>query len=171
MAVIDVIYQFQGIVGATLGVVATLIVTQILHNIGKLYFYNMHYELERKNGNNRSGNPEMNFADCKIDVQIYNNSESMKVIRNIQVAYVLNNGENVVWKPHGKENSGLINASWCDDEGITYLNLPAKSIIEVHLRGNQCMNNLWEIDSVATVYLKYETYKGKKKKHLIWKRS
>lgn len=94
MKILEVIKDFEGIIGAVLGFVSTLIVTDILRKKGILKIYLMEYEgiyYTNDKGEIRPMEDEKDiimFFSLKYKIQVYNRSDTPKIMRNFKVTFV-----------------------------------------------------------------------------------
>ena len=170
MTILDVIYQFQGVFGAVFGTVATLIITQLLRNIGKIYFYGF-YEIKKSVDDGYGRHCEVDcFAvsdnqkqfEYKMMIQVYNSSESMKMIKDVCIEFETIKG---VIKHKPLDNATAIQRShWTDREELTFVNIPAKELVELDIVGwiysEECPNIYW-LNDIESVYISFRDYKNK----------
>ena len=91
--VLQVLNEFQGIIGAILGTVATLIVTDILKKKGKLKIYiskyNAKYDSYKNAGCFSDGDEKTRLYSfsMKYTIQVYNQSDSQKIMRDFHLVF------------------------------------------------------------------------------------
>lgn len=171
---LDVILKFDGIIGAVAGVVATLITTEIIKSFGriKFYFYDCIFEYS---GVNKEHGFEMlvedakeaDSCDYKIRMQLYNSSESIKVLKDFQIEFVLEN-RNVYNKPHN-EDEFVKRAGFVEYTDFNLVNVPPKKMIEIKLTGSVSNEDMVEFSNMKSIYLCANNHNNKKVKQLIKK--
>lgn len=182
--VIDLIYRFQAVFGAVLGAAATLIVTQVLRNIGKLHFYICEYELvfmgEEKGEDGSMFTSEVEVEDIRkaryltytLALQIYNSSESMKIIKDITLDFLtVDNTLSIT--PEDQDSSHVISEHFFVRDKLPFINLPAKTIMQLNLFGYINKEDYPEVNNfndLKKVKFSYKTYKNKAKHELIWRK-
>ena len=99
--VITIIKEFDGIIGAILGSVITLIVTDILKSKGKLKIYlmkgqgNFYYNVMGFHQTYReSKEDKLSYYKYELELNIYNSSDSFKFIRDIKL--IVSNGDKFI---------------------------------------------------------------------------
>lgn len=177
---LNILYQFQGIVGAILGAATTLVITQILHNIGKLYFYTREYKLtafkkyrDESKATIRKKTDDFQEAsqvEFELHIQVYNSSENIKIMKDIIIEFVLSN-QSIYFQPKRKTGKNKYEDEY---KQCLFFNIPAKEIMEIEMIGDLSFDDYPQITNfteLKKVYLKYNTYKNMEEKYLIWKRS
>lgn len=95
--IIDLIQNFEGVIGAILGVVVTLIMSHILKNSGKLIIYPSDLKVEYKKEDQYGayevscGLEEAKYVTFDIDFDLYNSSEIPNVFRDLKFTFYENN--------------------------------------------------------------------------------
>ena len=95
--IIKIIIELEGIIGAILGVVATLIVTDILKRKGKLEIYivnaegNFYYNDDGFRTKKREKGQEIDYYRFELEFSVYNKSDIPKVIRDVKVELYVDN--------------------------------------------------------------------------------
>ncbi|MBD5023117.1 hypothetical protein GUF50_27610, partial [Xanthomonas citri pv. citri] len=92
----EIISNFEGIIGALLGVIVTLILTHILKHFGQIKFYIVDFEIYFKTDNDGWGTNVMPSKDeakqieIHSQIEIYNGAEIPKVLREIKFCFYKN---------------------------------------------------------------------------------
>lgn len=172
MKIVDIIMKFQGIIGAVVGVVVTLVTTQLIKRIGKIYFdfYNWSFEMGKWNRNTGKYEiiNEVNQAEsgkCFFEVNIYNGFDMPKALKNIKIRFDIGNDkydyqlENCSTKKYSESGYNI------DFLGI--LNLEPKKMIKLKLECNLKKEDLLNIKNFKTVYFIAQNHKNKKIKKII----
>ena len=158
------IKEFEGIIGALLGALLTLIVTELLKQRGKLKFYLMNFKgnyvyfdkVEHLNRNIKNKNCELDHY--KIDFVI-NSSEFPKIMRDIKI---------VVFKGFKKveelkaTDEKIINRSVSVDE-IHMCTIKPKESISFHFSSKLSKDSAKKMNSGLTIKLSYKNEKNKTK--------
>lgn len=92
-----ILKEFEGLIGAILGSISTLMVTHWLKNSGKLIFdvkhYNKNFYVQDDYGQLIDAETlnEDGYAELSFEIDIYNTSESLKVLNNIHFEFIDDN--------------------------------------------------------------------------------
>ncbi|WP_054956489.1 hypothetical protein [Paenibacillus dakarensis] len=166
-----VVEKFEGIIGALLGVMMTLILTEIFKKMGKLKFYkkslDIGYEIRErdswgqevnKNVDNKYG---ANFFGIELTLEIYNSSDTPKILRDVKLAFYNGKHKKLSVDPEDKSTERYAAASmWRDKFGL--INIKPKEIISVslvyHCNDQDTLN---QIKKSNKVYLESRDYKNK----------
>ena len=117
--ILQLLNDFQGIIGTILGSVTTLIVTDILKKRGQLKNYLVSYEAKfqtfRDVGCSMGGKRDEDFYGYSIKyiIQIYNQSDTPKIMRDFRLIFYKNAKEQYSLIPDNEEEykRGLIQAN------------------------------------------------------------
>ncbi|MDH5160359.1 hypothetical protein [Heyndrickxia oleronia] len=137
--IFDLIKSFEGIIGALLGTLLTLIVTHILSKTGKVTSNIVKTNFEYLNYHTGFGEPvntvvEADHASIEITVDFFNNSESYKSINDI-VIILCDNSDNEIHKIIPKDIETRRSGShsvYYDD--LEYINIGPNELIKKGLR-------------------------------------
>lgn len=140
--IICFIKEFEGIIGAVLGSVGTLIVTDILKRKGKLKIY-----LMASNGNfkynvmgsilnwRESEEDDFYCYDHNIELNLYNSCDSPKFIRDLKIN-IYNNNDLLFVKEMKDEDTRVITPgrySSCKINNAKMYNIEPKIVIDLNL--------------------------------------
>ncbi|REE81584.1 hypothetical protein A8990_118110 [Paenibacillus taihuensis] len=140
---IEFLEKFEGIVGALLGVVVTLVVTHILKNVGRVKLFlvaqkvGISKETRTSYGEVKYIDTEKTEADlCEIDItlEIYNGTDVGKIFRDIKVCFYNKNNElkfSITPDDKTTEEQGRF---WNKYDEALNINVPAKQICLLVLR-------------------------------------
>ena len=107
--ILQLLNDFQGIIGTILGSVTTLIVTDILKKRGQLKNYLVSYEAKfqtfRDVGCSMGGKRDEDFYGYSIKyiIQIYNQSDTPKIMRDFRLIFYKNTKEQYSLIPDNEE--------------------------------------------------------------------
>lgn len=93
LEILQALNEFQGIIGAILGSVTTLIVSDMLKKKGKLkkyiIAYNDKFEKFKDVGCSMKGKSDDDFYGYSIKyiLQVYNNSDTPKIMRDFKIVF------------------------------------------------------------------------------------
>ncbi|WP_252216107.1 hypothetical protein [Clostridium sp. VAP41] len=170
---ITFISKFEGIIGAILGTVATLITTQLLKGLGKIKFYFYDFDIEYY-GENEHGITAIiedisKAEECnyKFRLQLYNSSEIIKVLKDFQIEFILEN-KSIFNKPNN-ENEIIKHEIYCKYKDFNAINIQPKQLIEINMSGGIKHENMIEFSKVKKVYFIAKNHKNRKIKKLIKK--
>ncbi|EKQ56255.1 MULTISPECIES: hypothetical protein [unclassified Clostridium] len=167
------ISKFEGIIGALMGVVATLITTQLIKNLGKLYFYFYDYDIKYYGQNEYHIHSEMddlsksNSCHYRVRMQLYNSSETIKVLKDMKIEFVLGE-KSIINKPNNEENV-VKRAGFNDYKDFNFINIPPKELIEIKINGNIHDNNMIKMGNIKKIYFIAKNHKNRTIKKLIKK--
>ena len=91
---ISIIKEFEGIIGALLGVIITMLMNEYLKEKGniKYYFDNLtiNYKARGNYGNYMDVDKGEDYegVEYRLDIQLYNTSESRKILRDIKLQFI-----------------------------------------------------------------------------------
>ena len=171
---ITFISKFEGIIGALMGVVATLITTQLIKNLGRIEFYFNEYEdkLWRFDRGgieilDKSDTIKAEYYDYKFRIELYNSSESIRILRDLRIGFQLedkfiygklNNSDEII---HDKFRNTT--------HELNIINIPPKQIVEINIEGNIKKENLTDNLNIKEVLFFAKDHKNKIYKKLIKK--
>lgn len=137
------LYEYQGVWSALLGVLATVIVTLILNRVGKIYVYPLdikrsyrkdspHYKNRLIYEKNRDLATGMRYS---FKVDLYNNTDILKGYRDVRICFLDVNDEIIkeakVYDFDNREESDFeVTNKFAK---LEFLNLPPKMMIRHHL--------------------------------------
>lgn len=133
--IINIIKEFDGILGAILGSVATLITTDILRKKGKLNIYienadgNYEYNTDGFISSERKNNSDLCGYVFNLKIEVYNKSDATKIIRNIKLN-IYNNDKLVFIKEIKDEATRRYYQSISVADNATIYNIEPKKIYE-----------------------------------------
>lgn len=168
---LDIILKFDGIIGTILGVVATLITTEAIKHLGKVYFYFYDWSVNYY-GENEYGlttiTKDINSSEycCyELRMQIYNSTDEMKTIKDLQIEFCLKD-EKIYGKPNNKELAENREV-YIKYKDFNYINIPPKQLLEINMNGSIQNENMIEVANVEKIYLSAKDYKNRKIRKLI----
>ncbi len=173
---LETILKFQGVLGAVVGVIATLIVTHLLRHAGKIYIYFRNWDIKyfkvgEAGGSLETSNlDETEYCSYSFEIEILNSSEVPKVLRDITIVFYDNN-KKLIEKTPNDESTKKTFVSGVKIGLLKILNLPPKQLIYRKVSGNIKKEELKELAKHRKVYFEALTYKNKKIKKLVSKKS
>lgn len=174
MNTLEIIKEFNGIIGAVCGTISTLIVTQLLKKVGKLKIYPSNWNGALKTYGNvgcSMGGERDNDLYCYIfsfELDLFNTSDSFKIMRNISICFNENKKEKMKVIPDD-ESTRRVSACRSIADAIKIVNIAPKQIINLNLSGYIQKENLEQIMNVDAVFLKFYNEKDKVIKKLVTK--
>jgi predicted small secreted protein len=172
---IEYIEKFEGIIGALLGVVVTLITTQLLKNIGKVNFYLVKDDFKfTKNIKDEIGQTypeECNKQEsdcCVVDfvIELYNNSDTNKILRDIRIGFYNKNKLQLSVIPYDKITKRS-SAHWVTYDELLNVNIPAKQIIKIEILKYLRDDDISLIKNSDSVFLEMKNHNGKRYKFKV----
>lgn len=184
MTVLDTIYQFQGVLGAILGSVTTLVTSQLLRNSGRIYFSLKSFQYEFEVCSDDEYEPhylgvddpfKAEYINFNVYLHVYNNSELDKVIKNPRLRFDFTEktevGNVIIFDRPKKIVSGILSFKKGGEQGKTFLNIPGKQMTEVAVNCRVGDDGSGYIRNLKKCYILYYDYKGRQKKQRIWSSS
>lgn len=163
--IFDLIKSFEGIIGAILGTLMTLIVTHILRKTGKITSNIVNIECRYVNHGSRSGEivstlSEADHASIEIIVDFFNSSESYKSVNDIEIR-LCDNNDNEIQKiiPQDLYTSKAGRHSTHNDN-LEYFNIGPNELIKKGLRIDFHSENIERLKNTEYFKLIYSVHKG-----------
>ncbi|OMD74169.1 MULTISPECIES: hypothetical protein [Paenibacillus] len=172
--VLKILEKFEGIIGALLGVMLTLIMTEILKKTGKFIFYVSKNEVvfqKRKNPLFSDYDTVSDISDSdqiKINLvlEIFNSSDTPKVLRKGVFSFYENNSLILSLEP--KDNStARSNGHWTIRDGFINANVKNKEIITIDLSNVLTKEQTETVRRCTKVFFEIKDSKNKKYKILL----
>lgn len=172
--VIKILSEFQGIIGATVGVIATLIVTSVIKNLGKIYIYFRDWGIEfyKMGGGGDHIISEINearYCSFSFEMEIMNSSELPKALRDIKVRFYNSDNKLLVESIPQDESTRKISTGGSRIEPIKIINLPSKKMIYFNVGGYIKTENIKNLNKWKKVYFEAFDNRGRKVKRIIHK--
>lgn len=179
MKLLDFLTQFEGIIGALLGVIVTMLMGYLLKKMGKIrmsssnhwlsvleseedgtHYYIIANEAKKKINEYSSGLYE-------FDLTVFNSSDEPKGLKDITICFVGPNKSNIVKKVPRDEATRRISAGAIRTDEVKILNLPVKEMINYHLLVYIEREDLMHIHNCKEVILTATDHKDKKLKWIL----
>ncbi len=172
--ILDIALKFQGIIGATVGVIATLIVTSLIKNLGKIYTYFRSWEIKFLKMTGTGGVAtslfeEASYCDYSFEMEIINTSESPKALRDIKVRFYSNKNKLLAESIPKDESTRRTSAGTIKTDQIKIINLPSKQMVYFKIIGSMRGKELKNLNKWKKVYLETLDNRGRKVKRIIYK--
>ncbi|MCM3257084.1 hypothetical protein M3664_04715 [Paenibacillus lautus] len=167
---LSVVEKFEGIIGALLGVMMTLILTEVFKRIGNIKFYtkflDVVYEVRDVDSwgqttNRKAVKDEANFLRVELTLEVYNSSDTPKILRDVNLVFYNGKRKILSVEPEDKSTERFAAASFHRDK-FGFTNIKPKEIISINLVYN-CYDQkiLDQIKRSNKVYLESRDYKNK----------
>ncbi len=135
--VLEILKEYQGIIGTLTGIITTTVLNRIIKTRGKISIYTDNFNLEKLLDEDKSYDNSDVWDAFKykytFDLQIYNNSEEIKFIKNLKVnIYYKNQKEHTESQPLYYDK----NKHYKNFDNIKALNLKPKEIYCVEVTGD-----------------------------------
>ncbi|MDQ0975891.1 hypothetical protein QFZ31_005769 [Neobacillus niacini] len=176
--IIELIKDFEGIIGALLGVIVTLILTQMLKSVGKIKFYIKENEIDFINAEQNmigeyieskvEDRNEATNINLKHTIEIYNGSEIPKIIRDVKYSFYYGNNLLLAIDPDDKSTERYTSYSHYRDSFLN-INLPPKQITNIEIIQNIKTEETEIVKNCTKIYLEMNNHRGKKIKVLLKK--
>lgn len=172
-SIIDLIKDFEGIIGTLLGVFSGSVITLISQKLGRIYFYLdvWEFNLYKMDGSGReiivNDVFECRYAKYKLEADCFNNSNVLKGLRNIQVVF---EGEDFKYDYTPLDSSTKRPTSqWSTStDKMELLSIPPKQFVRISLEGKiEDKTELQNLVKYSKVYLKALNHKNKEFKWSI----
>lgn len=173
---LQTIKDFEGIIGAILGVIFTLITTHLLKGIGtiKIYFKDYSIEKHEKDQMGYTRRVKTTSLDSEeliiiIELELYNSADVPKIMRNISMALYDKNKEIFKVIPYDDDKK-IVRPQYTQSYEADIINLEVKKCILkkfwFRIDDVSIISNMKETNSI---YIIYKDEKGKLKKVLVRK--
>ncbi|KIL35156.1 hypothetical protein SD71_16145 [Cohnella kolymensis] len=169
-----ILKDYEGIIGAVLGVAVTMIVTFILKKIGKVYITVDDFDI--KNYRFDSGYPkgtvdyaEAEYVDISFEISFFNSSDEPRGFQDIKVVFY-DSYRNVIFKktPHDMRTTRNTSYGSTSDE-LKIINLPSKTMLQIGVETYVREELVKEMSKCASIYFESKDHKGRVTKHLLKK--
>lgn len=174
---ISIIKEFEGIIGALLGVIITMLMNEYLKEKGniKYYFDNLtiNYKARGNYGNYMDVDKGEDYegVEYRLDIQLYNTSESRKILRDIKLQFIGSEGtiEDIPKDRSTERVSGGISIR----DSLKIININPKEIVEIKVGGSfyhfNCddINDIKKLNNIEKIYMMAKDSNDKKVKKLI----
>lgn len=153
-----------------MGTVSTLIATQLLKSIGKVYYYFKDFNIEYSKYDTggvhvKSSLEEAEYCDIEFKIQIFNNAENPKNIKDIGLMIQTKN-KDMILSLHNYA-TGRHSGGGTRYDTIDYLNLLPKQFYEYNLKASVDKENIKYLHSIDKIYFIANNYKNKKIRKLL----
>ena len=172
--IILIIKEFEGIVGAILGSITTLIVSDMLKRKGKLKTYLVEwkgkYETFGDVGCSLKGKESSDFYDYNFSytLQLYNKSDTPKIMRNFKIKFYKGKDEVFSYVPDNEDTRRYSShAYWIDKMEV--LNVNPKEIEVLKQSGHINYEELDSIEESSKVELTYYDERDKRRTVILYK--
>lgn len=168
---LSVIEKFEGIIGTLLGVMMTLILTEVFKKMGRMKFYkkslDVGYEIRERDSwghevikivNNKN---EASFFKTELTLEIYNSSDTPKILRDVKLVFY-NGKSKMLSADLDDKSTERIAASSLRRDKMGLINIKPKEIMSVSLV-YYCHDQdvLGQIKKSDKIYLESRDYKNK----------
>lgn len=161
--IFDLIKSFEGMIGAVLGSLLTLIVTHILRKTGKVTSNVVDTKFEfTKNefGEETDKLSEASGASIEIIVDFFNNSESYKSINDIEIR-LCDNNDNEIQKIIPQDlDTRKASKHLIDYDNLEYFNIGPNELIKKGLRINFHSENIELLRNTEYFKFIYSVHNG-----------
>lgn len=169
---IEVLTVYQGIIGAIGGVIATLVVTHLLKNVGRVYIYSNNHKFEFLKRDEAGGlvtttSAEAEYGNLNFGLWILNSSEIPRSFRDIFIGFY-DSDNRLIFKdvPQDEKTRRVAAATVWRDE-LVLINLPPKEMVYFQLWTSIPEDGLKRIDECAYINFEAKNHRGKTIKRLI----
>lgn len=171
--IIDVIKNYEGIIGALLGVIVTTILNEYIKSKGRVNFYFLNYKNRFMSTDDYGFYGETNDIEnskgfeYEFEMQLYNSSDINKIIREIEIEFICKNG--VITTKAYDESTRRVESSRMIKDELKVINIRPKEIIVLTISGhlNKGDENILMLKDIKRINLKAKDYRDKPIKKLI----
>ncbi|MDU4889785.1 MAG: hypothetical protein E6344_07345 [Clostridium sp.] len=171
--VISFIKEFEGIIGALLGVIITMLMNEYLKSKGKIKYYFDNFVIRYMATDNEGcyGSVEKEAAyesiEYEFNMQIYNTSESKKILREIKIQFISDELE-IETTPKDSSTSRKYGGGYVCDS-INIININPKEILEISIEGyiDICESDIKKLKNINKVFMLAKDSNDKTIKKLI----
>lgn len=152
--ILEVLRDYQGTISAIIGALAGMLGTYTLQNIGKTHieFYDVNFkyieiEPDCEGGFNvKEAKPlvnRSNTCEYSMDVEIYNGSETPRVLRSIQIQF-FREGKMIAKSVPKDYSTRRFVARQEKYDKLQIINIPAKQVIRMHIVGDVNLDGCYD---------------------------
>ncbi|WP_416731380.1 hypothetical protein [Fictibacillus sp. JL2B1089] len=163
--ILKTIESFEGIIGALLGVIITLILTQVLKNWGGIKTYVLEWKVDffkpdGYGGRDTSFIDEASSASLYLNIEIYNGSEMPKILRDIKFSFY--NEKLFLFSVNpNDESTARISAGARRSDPLLNINIPPKQIVTYELSNYLSGHNLELFKEATTASIEMREHNNK----------
>lgn len=163
---VDVLIQFEGIIGALGGVLLTFIATYFYNNVGKINVevidFNIYFYKQDNWGNTIETN-QVSAENMTIEfsLNLYNSSINPKPMKNIEASLINQQGEIIDVIQLKDSSTKRISAGSVYYDEIYYINVLPKQVMKKDFQFGVSLKEKPELLEFASMKLLYENEKGK----------
>lgn len=168
-----ILKEFDGILGAVVGSVATLITTQIIKSMGKLNLYLKKWDVENQRNDEcgcvtyeRATSLDTKSLYITVILEIYNSCENPKIMRNIKFGFYNGKKEVFAVSPNDKENT-IKSQHYSIPKEVTIINIEAKKCIVKEFNFEIDNSSIHLLRDTNNIYLLYTNERNIIKRFLI----
>jgi hypothetical protein len=171
--ILDIALKFQGILGAAVGVIATLITTSLIKKLGRIYIYFRGWKMniskrDGAGGLEPSTLEDANYCDYSFEMEIINTSETPRALRDIKVNFY--NSNKLLLETIPRDDS--TKKSWTGGtitDSLKIINLPSKQMVYYKISGYIKSEDLKNLSNYKKIYFEALSHSRQKVKKLIHK--
>lgn len=170
---ITIISRFEGILGAVLGSVATLIATELIKNLGKIIFNFYDYKIKYYGKDEFGGTgiidnaSKAQYCIYEIRMQMYNSSEVIKPLKDFQIQF--KSDDKVIYSKPENDDEAIKRGVYYEYKDFNFMNILPKHLTEINLSGTINEDDMKYFSKVNKIYFVAKDHKDKKIKKLIKK--
>ena len=170
--VLETASKFQGILGAAIGVIATLIATSLIKNLGRIliYFRGWKMNVSKRDG---AGGLEpatplnANYCDYSFEIELINTSETPRALREIKINFYDN--RKLLLETIPKDDSTKkTSISGTVSNPLKIINLPPKQMVYYKVSGYIKTEDIKILKEYKKIYFEALNHK-KKVRRLLFK--
>ncbi len=166
---LDITLKFQGILGAAVGVIAALIATSLIKNLGRILIYFRGWKINIFNINVAGGRepttlPDANYCDYSFEMEIINTSETPRALREIKVNFY--DSKKLLLKTIPNDESTKKTSVSGVSSPLKIINLPPKQMVYYKISGYIKTEDLIYLSNYKKIYFEAFNHKRKIKKLL-----
>lgn len=143
MNYVKAILKYEGIIGAVVGSVSTLVATSLLQSMGRLYFYCENFD-DHYFRNTVSGPPAIilsknltaeivSFVSASFNVKFFNNSDIPKVLKSVHIEVVYS-GKLVEQPLLCITKSEDLGYNSIEYDVVEFINIPSRKLISFNFQ-------------------------------------
>lgn len=172
--VFRLIIELEGIIGAIMGVIATLVTTEIISNKGgikyypKVFDYTMYKSSDLGDQIETTSYDDAEWSLISIELDIFNSSDSPKALRDILIKLYDSEWVLLLETKVHDESTRRYSSGMSRTEIIEILNMGPREMTHLKVSSSLDKEETKLIRNYKTIFIEAEDYKGKMHKHLLW---
>jgi hypothetical protein len=164
--IIKIVESFEGIIGALLGVIVTLMLTQVLKHWGGIKTYILEWTKtftweDGWGGQETTDINEAHTVKLNLQIEIYNGADVPKILRDIKFSLYKGN-EFLLSVIPNDQSTMKVSAGAARVDPLVNINIPPKQIITIDISSYLSKDNFQAYKDSTSIFLEMKEHNNKK---------